>query len=118
MTTETTGADVMTEANRPRLRALRTVAWIGSAVAFVGAEVLVILSEWYRHLYRIETFHFWFVPIMCVVPLMVGFNFDRSIRRESKCRGSGEAGIDTSAMIGILIFTAYVAIATTAVNFL
>jgi hypothetical protein len=49
---------------------------------------------------------------------LVGVNFDRLIRGESKNRDSGEPGIDTSAMIGILIFTAYVAIATTAVNFL
>lgn len=118
MTTETTGANIMSEDNRPRLRGLRPVAWVGAVFAFLGAEVFVIASEWYRNLYKIESFHFWFVPIMCIVPLLVGVNFDRLIRGESKNRDSGEPGIDTSAMIGILIFTAYVAIATTAVSFL
>lgn len=113
-----TGADTMTEANRTGLRGFRSIAWVGAVFAFVGAEGFVIASEWYRNLYRFESLHFWFVPIMCVVPLLVGFSFDRTVKRAPKNGESREAGIDISAMIGILILTAYVAIATTAVNFL
>jgi hypothetical protein len=106
----------MSEANHPWLRSARPVVWAGAALFFVIAEGSVIASEWYRRLYRIDSFHFWFVPIMCIVPLIIGYNLQSTAVRDSVSRACAEAGIETSAMIGVLVLAAYVVIATAAVN--
>jgi hypothetical protein len=78
----------------------------------------VILSEWYCHLYRTDSFHFWIVPFMCIVPMVVGYSFQGTARKDAESRSCAEAGIETSAMIGFLVGVAYVAITTVALNYL
>jgi hypothetical protein len=107
----------MTKANHPWLRSARPVAWVGAVLFFLIAEGSVIASEWYRHLYRTGSFHFWFVPIMCIMPLALGYNVDSTVRRDSAIRGYAESGTETSSRLGMLVLTAYVAIATAAVNY-
>lgn len=100
------------------MQSTRPLVWVAAALFLLVDESLVILGEYYHHVYRTSSIHFWIAPIMCIGPLLVGYNFEGAIRKDSESRDHMETGLEASAMIGILVLAAYTTIACAVARFI
>ena len=108
----------MTEDNYAAMRSMMLLGRMGVWVLFLIAEGSLIACEWHRHLYKIGSFYFWYLPIACTMPLVVGRSLIDKVRKNPARYGSRESVMAISAMMELIVIVAYLAIATITISFL
>lgn len=97
----------MTKTDYSWLGPLRPYAWAGALLFFVIVEGLLITAEIYHHLNNASPFHFWSLLILCVAPLIVGYNLAGTFRRAAQNQDCPDMANAASTSIAWMTLVAY-----------